>query len=146
MKWIHGYSAIFFSSISLPLSIIARYSTNHFQEGNNTIVSKVNAFSNFFAPDDYIPPVIQSMVAAPWYRDEYNLILLFQVASLILAIISLILVFFSVSKKENSFFYATAVLISAYSIYFVNTKLSLVVIFLSFIVILQIRKKAGINT
>lgn len=96
--------------------------------------------------NDYIPPVTKSMMAAPWYLDEYNLIFVSQIISMILSTISLIFIFISVSKKEHSIFYAIAALLTAYSIYFVNIKLSLVVIFLVFIVILQIRKKVGIST
>lgn len=146
MKWIHGYSAIFFSILSLPLSVIALYSKNHFEEGNNIIVTIINDFFNLFAMNDYIPPVTKSMMAAPWYLDEYNLIFVSQIISMILSTISLIFIFISVSKKEHSIFYAIAALLTAYSIYFVNIKLSLVVIFLVFIVILQIRKKVGIST
>ena len=146
MKCIHGYNAIFFSSLSMALSVIARYSKLHFGEGNSIIASKINTFFSLFAPNDYTPPVTQSMMASAWYQDEHNLIFLFQVISLVLSAISLMFIFFSVSQKEHSFFYATAVLLTAYSIYFVNTKLSLVVIFLAFIVMLQIRKKVGINS
>ena len=145
MKWIHGYSAIIFSISSLIPSIIARYSFNHEQEGNFFIISYITSIKEFFYAKETTSNS-SSMMEASWFAFEENQILLFQGVSLLLAAISLMFSIFAVSQKEKSFFYATAVLISAYSIYFVNTKLSLIVIFLTFIIILNIRKKVGINT
>lgn len=86
------------------------------------------------------------MAASAWYQYEDNLILLCQGGALFLSVISLIYVILAVLHKEKSFFYASAVLLTAYSIYFVNTKLALAVIFVVFIIVLNLRKKVGINT
>ena len=145
MKWIHGYSAIIFSISSLIPSIIARYSYNHEQEGNFFIISYITSIKEFLYAKETTSNT-SSMMEVSWFAFEENQILLFQGISLLLAAISLMFSIFAVSQKEKSLFYATAVLISAYSIYFVNTKLSLIVIFITFIIILNIRKKVGINT
>lgn len=145
MKWIHGYSAIIFSISSLIPSVIARYSFNHEQEGNFFIISYITSIKEFLYSKETVSNS-SSMKSVSWFAFEENQILLFQGISLLLAAISLMFVIFAVWQKEKSIFYATAVLISAYSIYFVHTKLSLVIIFLVFIVILNLRKKVGINT
>lgn len=145
MKWIHGYSAIVFSVFSLIPSVMARYSINHFGEGNFIILSFVSSIREFISFKEAVSTT-SSMMDASWFNFEENLTLVFQGASLLLSVASLTFVIFAVSNKEKSFFYAIAALITAYSIYFVNTKLSLIMIFIVFIVILNIRKKVGINT
>ena len=134
-----------FSVASVIPSIVARYSINHLEEEATVITTAVNKVLYYFISENAGSNVV-TLTAAPWYQNEDNLIILFQGIALLLALLSIVFSFFAVISREKSIFYASSILIAAFSLYFINAKLALFVIFIAIILIMQLRKKFGLYT